>query len=153
MAIQKKQAKDDFALKIQNEEIILEQKDNRKVKFQDETKFDELNITPESIADLARFLNSPKGLHIHDVYFSREGKWHFNKYFYENKKVNYSGWYSRLEHEDVIDQATGKLGKLLINYEAREIVKTMTADEIIDLWWKWKDEQDKIEAQLVVKKK
>ncbi len=114
------------------------------------SEFKEIDFNLELLEPIAEYLESNKGLHIHEVYFSRDGQYYFNVHEFKGKL------YSRIEIVTVNNpNGAGKMRKL-VNYEGREIIVTMTADEIIDKVQELKNERnadtvdnvDKIKKQI-----
>ena len=120
----------------------IKKKGNRQIKYQEETKYDVLNLSPESLENIADFLNSDTGVHIDEIYFCADGKYYLNKYKFEGNGL----YYSRLEKVGIriSDEETGV--KILAN-KNNEIIKTVPAEDIIDIVYQWR--QDKREQELL----
>lgn len=96
--------------------------------------------TPIALGPLADFLDTSGvlgGLHIENVYFGKDGHYYFQAHPYNGK------FYSRIEKENVMDHNTSKMVRKLVNKPEREIDKTMTAEEIIEMVYEWREKHGK----------
>jgi hypothetical protein len=111
----------------------------RQLKYREETKYDALNLTPENMKDLALFLNSEAGEHILEVHFAKSGDYFFNVYEFNGKK------YSRIIKKHKYNPDSKELVETEIEVlDNTEIILTKSAEEIVDLYYNWKFEQDKL---------
>lgn len=96
-----------------------------------------LDYSPIALGPLADFLNRPSiekgGLHIENVYFAKDGKYYFQAFPMNGK------FYSRIEKENVFDAKLGKTVRKMVDKPEREIDRTMTAEDIIELVFEWRD--------------
>ena len=143
-----------MAKKAIEQEIIEEKvlpvfkKKNRELLYQEELKYDALNLEPEKLKDLALFLNSPQGAHIDELYFSRDGQYHFNFFEYKGNK------YSRFIKRNKFDNNNELVQTIVELVPGTEIIKIIEANEIIKMYYDWKNnnKEEIISEKITVKK-
>lgn len=142
------QENEDYEI-IKPKEVVIKKKKNRALMYQEEMKFDALNLSPEALVPLARFLNSTRGNHVDEIYFSRDGKHHLGCFKEKDKSpydcyedTEYKGkLYCRIEIQNF--EIGGKPATKMVDKAAREIIKIMPAEEIIKTVYEWEKEQEK----------